>query len=100
MKTWTQHPVLAFLGLPFTSQVMPANIIILGGKQVYYFVLALSSNLNPETRERLSRHLKNVRCINCNMPVLEHQYDGEIVYHWKGNCAIGLKRKVRLSLVR
>lgn len=74
------------------------NIVAIGIldiKRVHFYTLVLSAELKPSVREALLQRYHNVKCGNCGMPVLEHEYDSsrDIVLHWKGNCAISMTRK-------
>jgi len=76
----------------------PANDVTLDIKRVYFYTLALSARLKDNVRQELLQRYHSVKCDNCGMPVLEHEYDGSrnIVLHWAGNCAIvKTRRKTR-----
>jgi len=73
----------------------PANDVGLDIKHVHIYTTILSMPLKPYVRQKAIHRWSKLKCANCGMPVLEHEYDSsrDVVLHWAGNCAIVKTRK-------
>jgi len=73
-----------------TNNIHKIHQTTLSAKLVHFYTFLLSRPLIPEVRQEILRRCHNMKCPNCGISVLEHEYDAnrDIALNWTGNCAI------------